>query len=144
MGRTLPNGRLLSVTMTASSQMLTLQHHLPKFQSLCKWDKDVRQSVCESLSWFTWTFSAGRKWQKANQLLNQWRASPAVSPCHVIISTNQNRLCERWVFSIWWVPAPSDDQVTASKAPVKPKSKTVAKKAPAAKKPAAPKKAPGD
>ncbi|TWW81453.1 DNA topoisomerase 2-alpha isoform X1 [Takifugu flavidus] len=37
--------------------------------------------------------------------------------------------------------SPSDDQVTASKAPVKPKPKeTVAKKAPAAKKPAAPKK----
>uniref|UniRef100_H2UY95 DNA topoisomerase 2 n=1 Tax=Takifugu rubripes TaxID=31033 RepID=H2UY95_TAKRU len=81
------------------------------------------------------------KWQKANRLVNQRRASPAVSPCHVTISTNQNHLCERWVFSIWWFPAPSDDQVTASKAPVKPKPKeTVAKKAPAAKKPAAPKK----
>lgn len=51
------------------------------------------------------------------------------------------------IFSMWQFPAPSDDQVTASKAPVKPKSKeAAAKKAPAAKKPAAAakKKAAGD
>lgn len=42
---------------------------------------------------------------------------------------------------MWWFPATSDDQVTASKAPVKPKSKeAAAKKAPATKKPAAAKK----
>lgn len=45
------------------------------------------------------------------------------------------------IVSMWGFPAPSDDQVTTSKAPVKTKSKEAApKKAPAAKKPAATKK----
>lgn len=44
-------------------------------------------------------FSAGRKCQQANQLLNQQRASRAVSPGHVTTSTNHSRECDRWWFS---------------------------------------------
>lgn len=148
-GRTLPNERLSSVTMTASSQSppscpvatLTLQHRLPKFQSLREWQR-CHTKGCESFPLFNQNFPTVRKWQKANRLLNQQRASRAVSPGRVIISTSHNHVCEGWrIFSMWWFPAPSDDQVTTSKAPVKPKSKeAAAKKAPAAKKPAAAKK----
>lgn len=104
--RTLPNGRLLSVTTTVSSQSPslwptatpTLQHHFPKFQSLCEYDKDVIQSS-QCFPLLNINFSAGRKWQKANQLLNPHRASRPVSPGHVTTSTNHNHECDRWWFS---------------------------------------------
>lgn len=133
--------------MTASTQspppwpaaMLTLQHHLPKFQSLREWQR-CHTKGCESFPLFHLNFSAVKTWQKANRPSSRW--SRAVSPGPVIISTNHNTVCEGWwIFSTWWFPAPSGDQVTASKAPAKPKSKeAAAKKAPAAKKPAAAKK----
>lgn len=56
-------------------------------------------TLCISPPLFTLYFSAGRKWQKANRLWNQERASRAVSPGHVTMLTNHNHACESWAFS---------------------------------------------